>query len=145
MTTYEVTVTELLRRTVTVEADCMNAAIDNVQLMYNNGEIVLDYNDFDDYDVNCTGVYVAVEDDDEDDIVEADSFTWDGVEFHRNDTRFILQTTPEMVTAWSTLAKSCDDTELIVTSRLCDVWDALKAEAERQLHDAVLAGLGQTE
>jgi hypothetical protein len=37
-----------------------------------------------------------------------------------------------MVTAWCELAKSCDDVDVVVSSRLCDVWETLRDEAEQQ-------------
>lgn len=46
MKTYNVTITETLQRTILVEADNEQHALNIVQDYYNNENIVLDYSDF---------------------------------------------------------------------------------------------------
>ena len=46
MKTYNVTITETLQRTILVEADNEQHALNMVQDDYNNENIVLDYSDF---------------------------------------------------------------------------------------------------
>ena len=46
MKTYNVTITETLQRTILVEADNEQQALNMVQDDYNNENIVLDYSDF---------------------------------------------------------------------------------------------------
>ena len=46
MKTYNVTITETLQRTILVEADNEQHALNMVQDDYNNDNIVLDYSDF---------------------------------------------------------------------------------------------------
>lgn len=48
MNEYQVEIHETSSRIVTVEAEDEDAAIDEVQKEYENGDIILDYNDYDD-------------------------------------------------------------------------------------------------
>ena len=48
MKTYRVVVTETLQRTITINADNEGEALDKVQEMYDNEEIVLDSSDYQD-------------------------------------------------------------------------------------------------
>ena len=48
MKTYKVVVTETLQRTITINADNEGEALDKVQEMYDNEEIVLDSSDYQD-------------------------------------------------------------------------------------------------
>ena len=48
---YVVRVTETLSHAVVVEADSMQDAEDKVNKAYDNGQIVLDYDDFDEYTI----------------------------------------------------------------------------------------------
>lgn len=45
-------VTETLSRTVVVDANDQDDAISKVEQAYENGDIVLDYNDYDEYDIS---------------------------------------------------------------------------------------------
>ena len=46
MNEYTICITETLQRSITIIADTEEQAIENVQKMYDNCEIVLNYNDF---------------------------------------------------------------------------------------------------
>lgn len=46
MKTYEVTITETLRRVVKIEAESNLEALDTVSAAYKNGDHVLDYTDY---------------------------------------------------------------------------------------------------
>lgn len=48
---YVVRVTETLTRTLIVEANSMEEAEDKVDRAYDDGQIILDYDDFDEYDI----------------------------------------------------------------------------------------------
>lgn len=48
---YVVRVTETLTRTLIVEANRMEEAEDKVDRAYDDGQIILDYDDFDEYDI----------------------------------------------------------------------------------------------
>lgn len=50
---YLVRVTEELTHAVVVEADSMQDAEDKVNTAYDNGQIVLDYDDFDNYEIDA--------------------------------------------------------------------------------------------
>lgn len=50
---YVVRVTETLSHAVVVEADSMQDAEDKVNKAYDNGQIVLDYDDFDEYTIEA--------------------------------------------------------------------------------------------
>ena len=50
---YIVRVTERLAHMMIVEADNMRDAEDEVNKAYNNGQIVLDYDDFDNYEIDA--------------------------------------------------------------------------------------------
>ena len=50
---YIVRVTETLSHAVVVEADSMQDAEDKVNKAYDNGQIVLDYDDFDEYTIEA--------------------------------------------------------------------------------------------
>lgn len=52
MKKFKVSITETLIRNVIVEAESPADAVDKVTEMYHNEDIVLDYNDFEDYEVN---------------------------------------------------------------------------------------------
>lgn len=52
MRKFKVSITETLTREVVVEAENPADAINKVDEMYRNEDIVLDYNDFEDYEVN---------------------------------------------------------------------------------------------
>lgn len=52
MRKFKVSITETLTREVVVEAENPADAINKVDEMYCNEDIVLDYNDFEDYEVN---------------------------------------------------------------------------------------------
>lgn len=51
MKEYKVMVTETLRKVVTIEAESAQSAREIVDNMYNNEEIVLSADDFDDYSI----------------------------------------------------------------------------------------------
>lgn len=55
--TFEVTVTEILSRTIDIEADTLEDAIAQVEKGYENEEIVLDWSDF--QESNITGTEVS--------------------------------------------------------------------------------------
>ena len=50
MDRYKVEITETLQKTVEVEANNKEEALDKVMKMYKNEEVILDYNDFVDLD-----------------------------------------------------------------------------------------------
>lgn len=50
---YVVRVTETLARTLIVEANSMEEAEDKVDRAYDDGQIILDYDDFDEYEVEA--------------------------------------------------------------------------------------------
>lgn len=52
MKTFEIEIVEVLRRTVTVEADDVQDAIEIAQALYDDGEVVLDYDDHVSTDIN---------------------------------------------------------------------------------------------
>ena len=52
---YLVRVTETLARTVIVEANSMDEAVDKVDRAYDDAQIVLDYNDFSEYELEARG------------------------------------------------------------------------------------------
>ena len=54
--TYKVTVTETLQRTITVNAEDELDAVQKVQDMYNNGEIVLDSEDHINTDIDVKNI-----------------------------------------------------------------------------------------
>lgn len=66
---YVVRVTETLARTLIVDANSMEEAEDKVDRAYDDGEIILDYDDFDEYEVEARreatdfdeGLYDALE------------------------------------------------------------------------------------
>ena len=49
-------VTETLSRTVVVDANDKDDAISKVEQAYDNGDIVLDYNDYDGYDISAARI-----------------------------------------------------------------------------------------
>ena len=51
MKTYRVVVTETLQRTVYIDAKSAEEALDKVQEMYDNEEIVLDWGDYQDTEI----------------------------------------------------------------------------------------------
>ena len=51
MKTYEVVVTETLQRTITINADNEGEALDKVQEMYDNEDIVLSADDYQDTEI----------------------------------------------------------------------------------------------
>ena len=55
MKKYEVKVEEILSRIVKIEAESEKEAEEIARRMYADEEIVLDYNDFDDYDITTIG------------------------------------------------------------------------------------------
>lgn len=50
---YIVRVTETLARTLIVEANSMEEAEDKMDRAYDDGQIILDYDDFDEYEVEA--------------------------------------------------------------------------------------------
>lgn len=50
---YVVLVTETLARTLIVEANSMEEAEDKVDRAYDDGQIILDYDDFDEYEIEA--------------------------------------------------------------------------------------------
>ena len=50
---YVVRVTETLARTLIVDANSMEEAEDKVDRAYDDGQIILDYDDFDEYEVEA--------------------------------------------------------------------------------------------
>lgn len=52
MRKFKVSITETLHREVIVEAENSADAINKVDEMYRDEDIVLDYNDFEDYEIN---------------------------------------------------------------------------------------------
>lgn len=50
MATYKITVKKVYEREIEIAADCISDATEKVLEMYNNGEIVLDENNYDFYD-----------------------------------------------------------------------------------------------
>ena len=50
---YVVRVTETLARTLIVEANSMEEAEDKMDRAYDDGQIILDYDDFDEYEVEA--------------------------------------------------------------------------------------------
>ena len=55
MKKYSIEVTEVLRRTVEVEADNVAEAMERVRQMYRNCEIVLDASDYDRTEISAIG------------------------------------------------------------------------------------------
>ena len=51
MKTYNIEITETLQRTITINADNEGEALDKVQEMYDNEEIVLDWSDYQDTEI----------------------------------------------------------------------------------------------
>ena len=51
MKTYNIEITETLQRTITINADNEGEALDKVQEMYDNEEIVLDWGDYQDTEI----------------------------------------------------------------------------------------------
>ena len=51
MKNYEISVKEVLERVITIEANSLEEALDKVQEMYDNEEIVLDSGDFQKYEI----------------------------------------------------------------------------------------------
>ena len=49
-------VTETLSRTVVVDATAQNDALSKVEQAYDNEDIVLDYNDYDGYDISAVRI-----------------------------------------------------------------------------------------
>ena len=53
MKDFNIEITETLQRQIEVSAKDQDEAIDKVRKMYNDGEIVLDSEDFMDFDIEC--------------------------------------------------------------------------------------------
>lgn len=51
MKTYTITIKETLSKTVLIKADNLDSAVERVEEAHKNGEVVLDYEDYDDVDV----------------------------------------------------------------------------------------------
>lgn len=51
MKTYAITIKETLSKTVLIKADNLDSAVERVEEAHKNGEVVLDYEDYDDVDV----------------------------------------------------------------------------------------------
>lgn len=62
---YKVTVTETLQRSVTITADNELDAVQKVQDMYDNEEIVLDYRDYTDTNIDANEVNKEINDNNE--------------------------------------------------------------------------------
>lgn len=56
MPTYEISIEETLSKSVTVEADSLDDAYDVVKMMYRNGDIILDSEDY-----CCTEYFLVTE------------------------------------------------------------------------------------
>ena len=61
MKTYNVKITETLEREIDVEAESKKQAKEIVERMYSNEELILDYNDFQDYNIKANEVKMEME------------------------------------------------------------------------------------